>query len=82
MTLDDLIRIYGDGLRSMDHSDYVDLANAAGCYGPAAVSAIERAKVDPGQRVRNVINGRVLRFIHQMETGAGREVNQDGLQLI
>jgi hypothetical protein len=66
----------------MDHDQYFDLVNAAGCYGPAAVASIERAKRDPRQRVRNVINGRVLRFIHQMETGAGNEINHDGLQLI
>lgn len=82
MEMDSLIRLYGDGLCSMSHESYIELAKAAGCRGLAAQSSIERDKSDPQQRVRNVIRCRVFRYIHRMESGEVREFNDDGLQLL
>lgn len=81
MEIDDLIRLYGDGLRSMSHESYAELVKAAGCRGLAAQSSIGRDKTDPGQRVRNVICGKVLRYIERIESGEVREFNDDDLQL-
>lgn len=81
ISIDELIRLYGDGLRSMDHKDYVALVKAAGCRGLAAASSIARDQQDPRQRVRNVIRCKVLRYIHRIETQQIPEFNDDDLQL-
>lgn len=81
MSLHDLIRLYGETLRGLTHTEYSELVRQTMSSGPAAESAIARAKRDPETRFTNVLNHRVLQYLHQMETGAGSEVNQSGLQL-
>lgn len=81
MTLESLIHLYADGLRAMDHKDYAALVASAGCSGPAAESAVRRARENPETRVNNVINIRVFRYIHEMETGDTSGCDRSGLQL-
>lgn len=78
---DELIRMYGDELRAMDHPAYAQLATDACPESPARESSVRNARLDPQRRFSNVIRGRLLRYMHQQATGLGAEVDTGGLQL-
>ena len=78
-TLDELRELYGQGLVAMEHSDYVNIVALACPSGLAIESCLVRARQDPQTRLTNLINGRVLRFIHRQDTG--QAAMTDGLDV-
>lgn len=78
-----LIRLYADELREMSHVDYEALVERAvrRVDSPAVVSSVRAARLNPANRVKNVIRGDVLRELHRQRTGEVRELDQSGLDL-